>query len=55
MVTALVLIGAALLTVLAAALLLRGRSRRAGRPRPIRREMLSRRFNFDRYKLYEHK
>ncbi|MEF3697647.1 hypothetical protein [Desulfolutivibrio sp.] len=55
MLTALVLIGAALLTVLAAARLLRGRARRAGRPRPIRREMLSRRFNFDRYKQYENK
>ncbi len=55
MVTALVLTGAALLTVLAAALLHRGRARRPGRPRPTRRAVLPRGFNFDRYKRYENK
>lgn len=52
MLTALALAGAALLAVLAAVALLRPRPKR---PRAARRETLSRRFNFDRYKQYENK
>ncbi len=58
MLTALALAGAVLLAVLAAIVLLRGRTRPSHRPRPPRsprREILSRRFNFDRYKRYENK
>jgi hypothetical protein len=55
MLTALALAGAALLAAAVALLLFARRTRRPGRPRPDRRETLSRRFNFDRYKQYENK
>ena len=55
MLTVRALAGAALLAAAAALLLFARRSRRPSRPRPDRRETLSRRFNFDRYKRYEHK
>jgi hypothetical protein len=55
MLTALALAGAAMLAVLAAIVLLCGRTRPSHRPRRPRREVLSRRFNFDRYKRYENK
>lgn len=55
MLTAPVLAGAVLLAALAAIVLLRGRIRPSHRPRRPRREILSRRFNFDRYKRYENK
>lgn len=58
MLTALVLTGAALVAAAVALLSFAWRSRRPQRPRPARparRENLSRTFNFDRYKRYEHR
>jgi|GEM_PF-3324076 len=52
--TALALIGAALAAA-AALLYCAWRARRRPRLRCAHRETLSRRFNFDRYKRYEHK
>ncbi|KUG28310.1 hypothetical protein ASZ90_001822 [hydrocarbon metagenome] len=55
MLTALALIGAALAAAAAALLYTVWRARRRPRLRCAHRETLSRRFNFDRYKRYEHK